>query len=128
LHIAVLITLALCVAFLSFVPRWASLMFNDSVVIWKLSTSILLVVHILTWIITFLFARGLKVILVEFPPLEKYLSVSVMLIGVCLTYCEISLLLVTMSIGLASFVYQSVLILFLAITFLNFFSLLLVKD
>ncbi len=127
LHIATLLTCAVIVIIMSFVPTWLALLPGSEERIWPWSMRALLAAHLLAWIIAIPFNKLGKVIVESLPPVERYIGHAVNIIGVAAVAIEVA---IVAGIGkeYGPFVYEGVLIFFLALGLANFLSLLLNPD
>ena len=124
LHIANLLMSTIFVVILSFVPNWLLSLPSGKAVMWIWSIRILLLFHLAAWAIFGYFARPGGVALSRFPLLDKSIVIVFAPFGIGLVVAEF-LIITGIYTSFAAFVYESVLLLFIAAAMCNFLILLL---
>lgn len=124
MHIANLLMASTFVVVLSFVPRWLALMPASQEVVWLWSSRILLAMHLLAFVIVLPYALRGGAFFRLFPRLDQAVMVITATIGASLVILE-ALASAGKLLGYESFLYQAVLLFFIAMGMFNFLVLLL---
>jgi hypothetical protein len=124
LHVTTLLVTSVIVIVFSFVPTWISLLPAAEGHVWEWSMRVLLAVHILAFAITIPFSKLGKVYAASLPLLERNMAHVVNTIGVVAVLVEAIIVFGFMRV-LSPFVFEGVMIFFLALGLADFLALLL---
>ncbi len=124
-HIVNLLTTSTLVLFLAFVPTWLQSLPGSDENLWAWSIRVLLAIHICAWIIAIpTFQRGSIFFNQKYRAFERMAGLTVAVLGVVAVGAEL-LIVGGHYTEYSVFLYEGVLLLFVAVSVFNFLSLLI---
>ena len=120
--IVTLITVSALVVFAAFIPSSVALLTGNEPDIWKWSFRVLLAAHLVAWITAVPFMLRAGTFFEKFPEPQRTISRAFASLGILAVVAELVVVL-GHQVAYSAFVFQSVLIVLIAIAFFSFVSL-----